>query len=64
MEIPTVWGATTCFSSSRYDLKRQIVCMDEATAHVDSGTDNHIQKILREQLSDRTVITIDIDLEL
>ncbi|ODM94951.1 Multidrug resistance-associated protein 4 [Orchesella cincta] len=39
-------------------LKRQIVCMDEATAHVDSGTDNHIQKILREQLSDRTVITI------
>ncbi|CAL8110800.1 unnamed protein product [Orchesella dallaii] len=39
-------------------LGRKIVCMDEATAHVDSGTDNRIQEILRKEHANCTVMTI------
>lgn len=36
----------------------QVVCIDEATAHVDSETDMQIQKTLRESFPTATVLTI------
>lgn len=43
----------------RIMLKRsKILFMDEATASVDSQTDAVIQKIIREDFSDRTIISI------
>jgi ABC-type multidrug transport system fused ATPase/permease subunit len=43
----------------RIMLKRsQILFMDEATASVDSQTDAVIQKIIREDFADRTIVSI------
>lgn len=43
----------------RIMLKRsKILFMDEATASVDSQTDAVIQKIIREDFADRTIVTI------
>ena len=36
----------------------QIVCVDEATAHVDLETDRQIQFVLRESMANCTVLTV------
>ena len=38
--------------------KPKIVLMDEATANIDSNTDSSLQKMLRKEFKDSTIITI------
>ncbi|KAJ1889295.1 hypothetical protein LPJ81_006161 [Coemansia sp. IMI 209127] len=37
---------------------RKIVVLDEATSNVDLETDQHMQKLIRSEFKDRTVLTI------
>ncbi|KAL5254948.1 hypothetical protein ACHWQZ_G014413 [Mnemiopsis leidyi] len=52
-------GESQLFSLARLLLnKSKIFCFDEATSNVDLDTDKSIQKVIREELKDLTVVTV------
>lgn len=52
-------GESQLFSLARILLeKSKILCLDEATSNVDTDTDQVIQKVIREEFKDSTIITI------
>ena len=52
-------GESQLFSLARILLdKSKIFCFDEATSNVDLDTDRSIQKVIREELKDSTIVTV------